>query len=81
MLSDWYQRKHFGHDVSDPFEFPYLRFAEPPRAPGVPQYGRRTYALGVLEALAMIMEGMTGRKVGDIKVSESSRDESIFIAC
>lgn len=58
VLSDWYQRKHFGHDVSDPFEFPYLRFAEPPRAPGAPQYGGRTYALGVLEALAMIMEGM-----------------------
>ena len=55
VLTEWYEQKNFGHDVSDPFELPYLKFAEPQ---GVAQYGRREYALGFLQALGTIIQGV-----------------------
>lgn len=55
VLDEWYKKKHFGHDVADPFGFPYLKFAKPP---GIAQYNRRGDLLGLLAGLALIMDGL-----------------------
>jgi hypothetical protein len=51
LLDDWYNQKGFGHEVSDPFTFPYIRFA------GEVNKGRPAI-LALLEALSMIMKGL-----------------------
>jgi hypothetical protein len=51
ILDEWYSRKGFGHEVSDPFTFPYIRFA------GEVNKGRPAI-LALLEALSMIMKGL-----------------------
>ena len=30
VLTRWYRMGHFGHDVSDPWVFPHVRFSPPP---------------------------------------------------
>ena len=54
-LDEWYSRKGFGHEVSDPFTFPYIRFA------GEVNKGRPAI-LALLEALSMIMKGLIALK-------------------
>jgi hypothetical protein len=55
VLDDWYNRMGFGHEVSDPFTFPYIRFA------GEVNKGRPAI-LALLEALSMIMKGLIAIK-------------------
>lgn len=30
-LKKWYEKEHFGHDVSNPWKFPHIRFHSPPK--------------------------------------------------
>ena len=55
VLEDWYNDKGFGHEVSDPFTFPYIRFAGEVNT-------SRTAILALLEALSMIMKGLIALK-------------------
>jgi hypothetical protein len=55
ILDDWYNQKGFGHEVSDPFTFPYIRFA------GEVNKGRPAI-LALLEALSTIMKGLIALK-------------------
>jgi hypothetical protein len=55
LLDDWYEQKGFGHDVSDPFSFPYIRFV------GEVNKGRPG-VLALLEALSMVMKGLIALK-------------------
>jgi hypothetical protein len=55
ILDDWYNQRGFGHEVSDPFTFPYIRFA------GEVNKGRPAI-LALLEALSMIMKGLIALK-------------------
>jgi hypothetical protein len=55
VLDDWYDQKGFGHEVSDPFTFPHIRFA------GGVNKGRPAI-LALLEALSTIMKGLIALK-------------------
>jgi hypothetical protein len=55
VLDDWYNQNGFGHEVSDPFTFPYIRFA------GEVNKGRPAI-LALLEALSIIMKGLIALK-------------------
>jgi hypothetical protein len=55
VLEHWYHDKGFGHEVSDPFTFPYIRFAGEVNS-------SRTAILALLEALSMIMKGLIALK-------------------
>jgi hypothetical protein len=55
ILDDWYNQKGFGHEVGDPFAFPYIRFA------GEVNKGRPAI-LALLEALSMILKGLIALK-------------------
>jgi hypothetical protein len=55
VLEHWYHDFGFGHEVGDPFTFPYIRFA------GEVKRGR-TSILALLEALSMIMKGLIALK-------------------
>lgn len=55
VLENWYNDKGFGHEVGDPFTFPYIRFA------GEVNSGRAAI-LALLEALSMIMKGLIALK-------------------
>jgi hypothetical protein len=51
ILDDWYEQRGFGHDISDPFSFPHIRFV------GEVNKGRPG-VLAFLEALSTIMKGL-----------------------
>jgi hypothetical protein len=55
VLEHWYHDKGFGHEVGDPFTFPYIRFAGEVNS-------SRTAILALLEALSMIMKGLIALK-------------------
>ena len=55
VLERWYHNKCFGHEVGDPFTFPYIRFVGEVNS-------SRTAILALLEALSMIMKGLIALK-------------------
>lgn len=52
VLDVWYKQKGFGHDVSDPFDFPYIKFT------GELKNKNRPTMLSLLDALSKIMMGL-----------------------
>jgi hypothetical protein len=55
IIENWFKTGHFGHDVSDPFKFPYIKFFSPSK---FKKEGGREFALALLEGGGYIVRGI-----------------------
>ena len=55
IIEGWFRTGHFGHDVSNPFSFPYIKYFTPP---SFKKGGGREFVLAILESGGYIVKGI-----------------------
>ena len=74
VLERWYHNKCFGHEVGDPFTFPYIRFVGEVNS-------SRTAILALLEALSMIMKGLIALKKSLTSIGRKTQRKKAHKCC